>query len=73
VKSGSVDATPTWRTAQATRLTNVLQAYALRDPHVGYCQGMNEIGKSNILIIVWAIVLTSCFVNSRAFSRRRAG
>ena len=44
VKSGSsVDATPTWRTAQATRLTNVLQAYALRDPHVGYCQGMNEI------------------------------
>ena len=46
VKSGSsVDATPTWRTAQATRLTNVLQAYALRDPHVGYCQGMNEIGK----------------------------
>ena len=43
VKSVPAEHQPTWRTAQADRLTNVLQAYALLDPAVGYCQGMNEI------------------------------
>ena len=43
VKSVPATHQPTWRTAQADRLTNVLQSYALLDPAVGYCQGMNEI------------------------------
>ena len=34
---------PTWQAAQSSRLTNVLVAYALHDPSVGYCQGMNEV------------------------------
>ena len=43
VKSVPAEHQPTWRTAQAERLANVLQSYALLDPVVGYCQGMNEI------------------------------
>jgi len=34
---------PTWQAAQRARLTRALAAYALRDPKVGYCQGMNEV------------------------------
>ena len=34
---------PTWQAAQRARLTRALVAYALRDPKVGYCQGMNEV------------------------------
>ena len=34
---------PTWQAAQSARLTRALVAYALRDPKVGYCQGMNEV------------------------------
>jgi hypothetical protein len=34
---------PTWQSAQAKRLAAVLSAYALHDPEVGYCQGMNEV------------------------------
>jgi len=43
VKSVPAEHQPTWRTAQAERLAAVLQSYALLDPVVGYCQGMNEI------------------------------
>lgn len=32
-----------WQAAQAKRLASVLHAYALHDPEVGYCQGMNEV------------------------------
>lgn len=34
---------PTWQAAQSSRLTRALVAYALHDPAVGYCQGMNEV------------------------------
>ena len=38
-----VENVPTWQAAQSARLTRTLVAYALHDPGVGYCQGMNEV------------------------------
>ena len=43
LRKGETENVPTWRAAQSARLTRALAAYALHDPDVGYCQGMNEV------------------------------